>query len=370
MTQTEDPQPSNSTLSEFVRGATRPSLAALACTVVVAGAIAAFGLSAFRPEIMIGEWGAYFPENARDDYAFMSRDVMRIRRAPPAPLAVAVLGASGVEEALSSIEEMREEVATRTDLRPAVHNLTTKNLSLPEMASILEQVGPDFDGVAVLGVGVRSVTLRDKRFAQLMSRPRLAFTSEIVDEEARFAGVPVPWRSGNYLYDNRHFFSLRAEIFARNLWRGPPVRSTHPFISDEKIDGRPRRVMVSKIERLFQRYESLADANFERLGRLVDRLERYSNVSIVILEAPINTDWVTESKFGDVYAEHLRRAREFTAARGIPYWDLMAEAHVTPDDFYDWCHMRHADAQDRYTRVLSRRIAEALERHVGRESSV
>ena len=109
----------------FLTAAVRPSLPALLGALAVAALLFGLGLAFVTPRFMTSSVARYLAAGPNDDYAFVTADAMRVRRAGPRPLAIALFGASGLREAVSDSGALGEMIGRALGQPAAVYDLTT-----------------------------------------------------------------------------------------------------------------------------------------------------------------------------------------------------------------------------------------------------
>ena len=276
--------------------------------------------------------------------------------------AVFILGSSGIREAITNCDELREALASRSPHLPLrVFNCASWDQTPIEMTALIEQLPRSFDGVVVLGINpcdIGAGPLQHHRDAAHAFDLRLGFRSDIIDEAARSAGVRVPWRTGNCFVDNYRFFLPRLPFLLRNLFLGPPEERSHPWtVLTEQIDEAGWHSQAERVQRLMSDYDSRFDETLVYYERMIAELERRGNVRVVLLESPIRPRSIEETIGVEVWDDHVARMQAFAARTGIRYWNLNERAKLRNEDFYDYVHVYRPEAQERFTQALS----EALE---------
>jgi hypothetical protein len=99
------------------------------------------------------------------------------------------------------------------------------------------------------------------------------------------------------------------------------------------------------------------DENLGFLRSVVEELRGRTRVDVLFVEAPVSPRFLQEYHHEALFESARRRFREFSRELGADYLDLNSEARLAPDDFYDWAHLRNADAVARCTDLVSARVA-------------
>ena len=315
---------------------------------------------------MAGPGHRYLMTHELDTHARVTSKALAIRHSEVPD--VVILGASMTIRCVTSEENLADLVAEGWGEKPLVYDMATDAQTTWEMAALVDRLRPRFDGVLVLGVsaGLLSHGATDGGYsslAKIVDHPRLGFTSEAFDNEARIAGLKVPYRIGVYSLDNLVFLLARRYQVARNLIKGAPTYGdplNAPWMS--RVN-RPEywQQEISRLPGLIKGYESNIEVNFAVIGRFATELKKSGDASFILLEPPINPRWYGErtgAKFFKRYHDDLRR---FADEHGMVFLPISEEASLLPTDFVDYeGHIGTFEARERCTKTLASRVSEVL----------
>ncbi|HLN24338.1 MAG TPA: hypothetical protein VK558_10170 [Patescibacteria group bacterium] len=230
-------------------------------------------------------------------------------------------------------------------------------LSLSVAAALADSLGPDFQGVLVLGISLSRLAADSSELGGLVREPRRAFISKAGDAEIRASGFEPPHRTGNYLIDNYKFFVARYRAIFWHLLTGTaPVHDTRTYLGRAPADAAQWASDAVTLKPRLSHYEERAEGNLGSLDRLIRQFPDRQKVRIVLLEIPLNPvamNTIIGHSFVDA---HRARLQAFARREGVLYWDMNQTAGLTPDDFQDWAHINSADAQNRWTSQLVDRL--------------
>ena len=313
------------------------------------------------PTTIRAETYLYFSADPKDDYLYITSRVLERRRSEPDGPAVVLLGGSSVGSSLTGPDDLGRRVALRTGFEPTVYDYCAGNLTTWEMAGLLAEFGSDFDGVVLIGLspytladGLDRSVMGREYLSQLVRHPRVGFTSEVFDEEARLAGLEVPRRTGIYAVDNFDFFVSRRSVLIANLRDGMEEFERRPYVGREPF-GRPYwRVVEDAFTILEASYRDRVAEHLEIVSRMRERMPR---ASFAILVPPLHPRQMrnpTTRAFLHSYREDLER---FAETWGMALIDVSARAELRDSDFLDPGHLRLPSAQERATEVLADGVA-------------
>jgi hypothetical protein len=345
-------------LGHLRAGLTEPSSTALAVAFVIAlggmGALMGFA----RPDRLIG-MHAYLARDARDERPFVTAEVLRAVMTPNDAGNVAILGASGIREAVSR-RDAAELLLTAAGPTGLLH-LTAGGLNTWEMVAVVDALWPVLDGVLVLGVGPTLFSLDPSEVVDLVKTPRFGFPAPVMDAEAVRLGYETPLRTGNYLWDQRTYYLSRMTIGRSRLLRGPARLDPHRFDALPAGDDDAWDMMEVRFPERIASYERNVEYHVELLGRMIRRVQQRGGVRILLTEAPLNPHALEIPLVRQWYETHVARMNELSREWGVPYERLDEEARLAAADFHDITHLSRQGARERFTRALVDRIARELE---------
>jgi len=347
--------------ASFTAGVCQPSLTAvtIALLVCLTGIGAACLLITERS--LTGERVAWYALDPLDDYAFATGTALALRQQPPPAPAVALIGTAAMREALIPDDQLAVRLGQRAGAPVTVIDFMSGGQSGIEMAALAESLGPQFEGVVVLGISLSRLAADSAELAGLVREPRLAFASAAGDAEIRAAGFTPPWHTGLYAIDNYKFFVARARaMLAHALGGALPVHASRTYLDRTPADAKQWESDTRTLRARLSHYAERADGNLTALERVLKLFPDRRRVRIVLLEIPLNPHAVSTIIGYDLVESHRARLRAFAARQGVEYWDLNPVALLTPADFQDWAHVNRAEARERWSTVLLDRLGSLL----------
>jgi hypothetical protein len=194
--------------------------------------------------------------------------------------------------------------------------------------------------------------------------PILGFSSEVLDNEARLAGLKVPYRTGIYLIDNRHFLLARQFYIIRNL-----------FITGAPPDGDPMEEFwthqvnqpefwqkeVRSFPGLVHQYELNKQANLAVIERLMAQLKARSNASFILMESPINPRWYDQAGGKEFFEGYHNDLRQYATKNEVSFLSVSKVAVFFPSDFLDYAgHFGTHEARERCTKAIASQLIEVI----------
>ena len=198
------------------------------------------------------------------------------------------------------------------------------------------------------------------RVAKHIWQPRLGFTSEVIDAEARRRDVAVPRRTGIYLWDNMYFIQARLPDLGATFLRGAVMRSVDRDGVREPVDEARWEHILSR--RSFRQRPRLWRDSRRLIQKVASRIESGNPIHLVLLETPQNPRFLEEAAGGGIYQRYTEKMESLAASVGATYLNVNDAAGLTAADYVDWIHLRHPPARDRYTDTLGAELAEILVR--------
>ena len=347
--------------SAFAAGFCQPSLLAVTIALLLClGGIGAACLLITEAKLT-GERVAWYALDPLDDYAFATGTALALRAQPPQGPAVALIGTAAMREALIPDEEIAARLTRRAGTDVPVIDFMSGGQSGIEMAALADSLGPDFEGVVVLGISLSRLAADSSELAGLVREPRLAFASAAGDAEIRAAGFSPPWHSGIYFLDNYKFFVARARVLlGRVLGGAVPVHASRTYLDRAPADARQWETDTRILQARLAHYAERADGNLAAMKRVIGLFPDRRKVRIVLLEIPLNPRAVSTVIGPELVEAHRARLRAFAEREGVEYWDLNPVVLLGPDDFQDWAHVNRADARERWTAPLLDRLLPLL----------
>ncbi len=347
-------------LGEFVWGATKPSLPALAGSILVAVALFAGCIFSITPELVGGAGRGYFVRNDEDHYAGLTAEALHLGRTVPNAPSVVLIGASSTREAFSTKAELERLLLEETGESFAVYNLTSDGITHWEVGALWDIIGGKFPGMIVVEVSPLNLSRNPADLEDMGRDWRFALDSPSFTEELRIAGVDIPERTGNYFLDHRRFFLARPVVLL-NLLRGPIAIKPHRAEEWRTVSGAEFERAAARTGRWRETYRANREANVAVYDRLTARMTAGAEVKVLLVNSTRNPA-ADALNFATDEHRALLDAYEADAERlargpGIDYADLRDEAALTPSDFVDASHIKSPEARSRYTRALAKHLA-------------
>ncbi|OQW94034.1 MAG: hypothetical protein BWK79_08005 [Beggiatoa sp. IS2] len=349
-------------LAEVWRAATTPSLAALVGTLSVAGIILFLCLMLLSPHFIV-KYGYHFMEDPKDDYAYLTTEVLKITYNLPKELGVIVVGNSAAKEAIDA-KHLAELLSKKIAHTVPVHKLAVGGLFLVEEVCLLDNIQENFQGIIVIQVEPPRLAFDKKALkGGITKHSRLAMYCPAFDKEMQIAGVePQNWL-GNYFLDHYKFFVARLPSVLLNVLRGP--RYWDAYGSDDWLV--PTQAQWERaVERFARWQENYLDHRADNFGiysRLIQRLLD-KNIKVALLETTINPRteellYQTPEK-KKMYEQYYTEVSQFAQELGISYWNLSTEVDLKVADFIDHIHVSKPKARRRYTEALASQLVDLL----------
>jgi hypothetical protein len=350
---------------EFVKGFTRPSLASLA--IIFSVNTLAFLILCFflTPDLLSGQAGRYLPMDPFDEYAFLTYKVLDARYSETPD--IVILGNSVTVRCVAEEKRLAKMFVEHTGLTaPIIYDLSVDGQTVWEMAAIGEQLPPQFHGVLVFGVDVGLLAKDIDALADHIGNPRIGFSSEALEDEARFVGLKVPGKIGNYFIDNWSFFLLRAGQISRNVFVSGPQRDGDPLdipwmkepLDDEAVWDEAIELDLPKIRKV---YDSQGRANLAVIGRIIKKLKARTSASFILAESPINPRWYRDPNGKKFFEQFHNDLRLFATEHEMEFISVNEGTKFFEGEFFDPVgHLRTREARERCSKVIAAKVVEVV----------
>ena len=346
--------------AEFWAGATRPSLPALAGTIVVLFALTLLSVFGLDGRFIGGPGYGYVVSGPEDEYGFLAAEVQRFIHFPPEGESVIILGSSSLREAVTGSVGLSSLLRERTGMDVEVGNLAVGGLTLWEMMAVVDRLSEAVSGVVIFEISPNFLSDDRTSMARHAAGQRLPLYSPFLEEAVLEEGMDYPSRIGNYFLDNYRFFVSRPQSVL-NAIRGPIQRRVHVAETWGTPTPAQWEAAVEQMGRWRTSYASNSEFALKILGKLVDRL-RNRSLRVAFIEAVTNPD-ATERILSTeearvAYGAYLVDIKRFASDAGIPYWDLQESADLAPEHFSDHSHIRIPGKRQEFTASLAELISE------------
>jgi len=350
----------------FWAGATLPSAPALAGSLLVCAGL--WTLCAVTLDEALVASGRMVTFES-DDYAAVAAEALRLRESPaPSPTSVVVISASSTREAISSPDQLADEVARRAGvrghtIRPVM--FTAGAIAPVEALALSDWLPDDFSGVVVIALSARLLGFTADELQALVSKPRLPLRSPTLDAALPALGLtPRGHWSRNFFLDNSSFFLARPA--ALKSLRGKPPRPRF-----HQIGGLPDPTpeewarLARRVRDWLLRYEAGRERNLALYARLAARLQE-RGAEVAFVQSPRNPDVqaraMEDPAVAAAWETYRADVRRFADEVGAAFWDPGEAVRLAPDEFKDYSHLDRQGARERFTQALAKEIAQRLQR--------
>ena len=111
-------------------------------------------------------------------------------------------------------------------------------------------------------------------------------------------------------------------------------------------------------------YDQHADQQQELLDGVIKRLQQIPGVTVVLIESPLNPEFVGSWLTDGLYSDYLERIDALAATNNVAFCNLNSEAAYQAADFIDSYHLCSKDALARSRAALTTHLASALHTRV------
>ena len=360
----------------FWQGLTNPSAGALFITFGVLAGTFLLVCLILTPALMASGTWRYFMINDLDTQTYVTQKVLG-RAASETP-SIVLLGTSVMIRCVESEESLSDLIEGAGSGQFRVHDLATDGQTSWEMAALVERLPPGPGGVIVVGLnpGLLAMPQHDvgpdgsnlwTSLAAIVKRPKLGFTPTALDEEARRAGIDVPFRSGVYAIDNAGFFLSRRKELVRNLLRGgtnyadPLTAPWYAHVNRQEFWKRE----IAALPGIMANYDAYSAENFDVIARLIERTREQHLTRVIILESPVNPRWQDETEGALFHARYRADLQAFATEQNASFLAASEAAALRAEDFVDYeGHIGNGPARRRCTEALAEGVTHELRRDI------
>lgn len=356
-------------LREIALAFVRPSMTSIVVCLGTALTILVTFMCVSPPTVAaVVRWYTSYSFQITDDPALCASRAIQLQASPSTQPLLVILGASTTRESLSSAH-IADLLEARTGHRLAVHNLTFSSQHILESLALTDAIPEGGNGVVVIGVNPIRMG-KEVNVARYFRGVNVGFVSPSLRDEARYWNVKPPESTGWYAWDNRYFLLRLWKSVSNALPRAIllPMRRKTPseyfYEGMPLLDNQHLQHEYAKVRESLSAYDTVLPQNLAALERLVKRLEA-RRLQVVLVESPRNDEFAGSFQSGAFYTRYQSDMREFAQRLNLEYADPNTEVHLTTSEFYDWGHLRSAEARNEYSAALVRR----LQHHFPVESS-
>ncbi|MDB6024559.1 MAG: hypothetical protein JWM68_782 [Verrucomicrobiales bacterium] len=343
----------SSSAQAFWQGFTRPHAGtALGALLLTLAAWIFVAVSSTEARVRATDTARWLP-NPQDDWCHLN--VVSIqgaeRHADGPGQTVVFVGASMLRAILPSDESLSSTFAPAHTLV-----LAGSAMNYEDEAAVVDKFGGNFAGWFVLCVN-RHTMARDLRARDVAKKQRgltVEFSSAILTEERRRAGLPVRSELGIPLLDHPRIYLPTLGGWT-HLMRRPRQEGALPLARSRPITGKEIYAMLPAPIAAAQA------RNFELLGRIAARLQANGRARLAIVECPFADEALPELHtvaWQAERAEFVRRREAWAQAQGVPWLDVTEELKLRVEDFEDPMHIDSSAVRVRFANAVARRLAE------------
>jgi hypothetical protein len=331
---------------------------------VMAGVAAALflGLALFVQAVASTGRADLFATDPTDHNAFVSARIAGLSDRPGDPPLLAILGASVTRSSFGPTAEIARVLEARTGQGIEVVNLCTGRQPILSHLALIETLPKARPVTVILGLGPSRFTIDRASLQELYDGDYLAVSGLAERTLAREIGLDPGPATGVALLDDRIFYGSRTTALAKNLvrilLRGRPVQQDEEQWIGRRLSPEAFRIRSDLIMRRFDGAEATLAMNRELLVQTVAFVKSRPNLRLVLIEHPVNPDFISGYLGAARYADHLAFMRDFARAEGLAYWTIGLDLGLGPESFFDWAHIAGKEAQASLRAGLVQRLAE------------
>lgn len=345
---------------EIALACVRPSVTSVAVCLATTLIILATFMCVSPPMVaVVVRWYTSYSFRVTDDPALCTGRAIELQSSSSTEPVLVILGASTTRESLDPAY-IADRLEARQGRRLAVHNLSFSSQHLLETAALTDAIPQGSTGVVVIGVNPVRMG-KQVNVERYFRGVNVGFVSPSLREEARYWSATPPRLTGWYAWDNRYFLLRLWKSVANALPRAImlPMRRKTPreyfYEGLPLLDNQRLQREYVQVRESLSAYGATLPRNLAVLERLVRRLEA-RGLQVVLIESPRNDEFAASFQSGDFYARYQRDMREFAQRLHVEYADPNTEVRLTTAEFYDWGHLRSAEARNEYSAVVVRRL--------------
>ena len=309
--------------------------------------------------------GGLFAMSPFDSDAFVTSELEAMKDEPTDKPLLAIAGASVTYSSFGTEEEIQRDFRKATGIDVDVALLSSGRIPISSANMILDRLPKNRPVIAVLGIGPSRFTMDRTEVESPYRTTRFGITSPADQAIRKDLGVNTRTPTGFVAIDQGGFYIARLGAFVRNLAL-TVVRGHGMVRNDERYIGLTAsdKFLELRAQAVVSRFEN-AEANWNLNARLLERAIRLAqsrkNITLVMVEHPINPDFVANQLGQDRYAAHLAKMDALARRNNVTYWKLGYDLKLDRTNFYDWAHISSEEGQGRLRRLLVQRIGK-LER--------
>lgn len=344
-------------LMEGLSGVTLPGLLAAGTVAVAQFALLACWIT---PDFVARVDEGYLVYSPIDDFAMVTKVALKIERSDPETLQLVFAGPSTTRESVLDDRRMEADLERLVGEPVRFWLAASSWQSFWETAAVVDHLPEGYRGAVLIGITPGRLSRSVDFLARLLDKPQMALDSPSFDREVELAGLPVPEKTGIYLWDHARFFAARRAALWR-LLRGPMPYHRNRYADRPRWTDAHWQQWESEVaSRWGANMQKCKDANLAVLDRILNRLDA-QGIPSALVHTPM--DEARLMAVGpDWYPVYINAVQRYAAQRGVPFWDLNEQVGVTTDDFFDWGHFRRRKTQLRYQAALAQKVGPLLQK--------
>jgi len=345
--------------AEFIRGATRPSLGALLGAACVGAALLGVCAWGITPHLIATKPG-YFEVDKRDEFAHLTARTLQIAESPVDGTSVVIIGDSSVREAISSPEDLEQQLLEKSGQHVTVKLLAAGGLTQWGTVAITDNIRDHIKGVVLLEISPYNLSMDEEPLTEY--ERTVAVESEAFRDEIRKFGLTPPPHTGNYFIDNYRFFVARPACLWNLVYE--PLNPPQHFIEHPRAWSRRQWARAyARVWAWVPHYDENKARNLAIYQRMIERLRKNRGITVALyetIESPQIQSLAHGSNDKKTKARYYTDMAAFLHENHLELLDVASEAEVGNRDFWDPFHMMTDNARRRYTAALANRLAELL----------
>lgn len=313
----------------------------------------------FSPRGMATWAYRYVASSRTDDRVFLTAKLFKVPESTQADARVFIIGTSATLMSTTSDEDLSRRVADLTGKRPDVRVLAAGHLLIWEMAEVAERLPAHFDGVVVFAVSPEIFSVDAESLDDVVQHPNVGFISSDMDAMAKARGLKVPWRSGNFFWDNRAFYLARMGYVLSNVFCATPLEhNPHRFLDRDPLSEQQwLQRFVPEGKQCAVNVRKNMDSCLQVFDEILDHLRRRGNVRVVFMESSMHPRFLHDCLGDDLIQEYREKVQQYVRRQRTEYWDLNPIVGLGPEDFVGTSHLGTREAQARWTNELAKCLA-------------
>lgn len=352
------PEPS-SKRAAFKAGLLRPSV--LSVSVMLMFLVASLIAFVLIPQhLMENGKGDLFATSSEDDDAFVTSRLASLRDDPTEKPLLAIAGASVTHSSFGTEDEIEQEYRAEFGKDADVALLSAGRMPLSGTILILDRLPKNRPVTVVLGIGPSRFTMNHAEIVSPYTQSRFGITSPADRALRGQLGMTSPNPTGYLVLDQGSFYVVRLGALLRNAvmmavtGRGV-IRDDERYVARKASDTMLKLRTQAVVDR-FENSEAAWKANSELLVDVINLAKQRENIRLVMVEHPINPEFVDKHLGRELYDEYLNKMRTLAARENVPYWTIGNDLGLDESNFYDWAHISSESGQGKLRRSLIERL--------------